>query len=146
MSDFRPLTDSVWASPQITVEDVAEAARLGVQTIINNRPDGESGDQTDGNAIAAAAATHGLAYVAIPVMPGGFTHEQVAAMAGALDQAEGRVLAYCRSGTRTTNLWALARASTGDDPSDLIAAAGQAGYDLSPIAPVLDKLAAQSRG
>lgn len=144
MSDFRQLTDSVWASPQITIADVAEAARQGFATIINNRPDGEEAGQPGGAEIAAAAAEHGLGYLAIPVSPGGFTQPQVAAMAEALDAAEGKVLAYCRSGTRSTCLWALANASAGVDPGQLTAAAAGAGYDLAPIAAVLDKLAAQA--
>ncbi|MCB2067998.1 MAG: TIGR01244 family phosphatase [Erythrobacter sp.] len=144
MSDFRQLTETIWASPQITVDDVAEAARLGFGTIINNRPEGEEAGQPAGDAIAAAAAEHGMGYVAIPVTPGGFTQAQVTAMGEALAAAEGKVLAYCRSGTRSTNLWALAGASKGEDPAGLIESAAGAGYDLAPIAATLDMLAAQA--
>jgi uncharacterized protein (TIGR01244 family) len=65
-------------------------------------------------------------------------------MARALEGAAGPVLAYCRSGTRSTLLWALAEASTGADPDDLAAAAAQAGYDVSPIRTLLDMLAARA--
>ena len=106
---FRKLTDSVYASPQIGVDEVAEAKALGVALIVNNRPEGESGDQTPGEAIAAAAQAAGIDYVAIPVTHAGFSEPQVVAMRAALNRAgDSPVLAYCRSGTRSTLLWALA--------------------------------------
>lgn len=144
VSDFRQLSESVWASPQICVDDVAEAKARGFALIVNNRPEGESPDQTGGAAIAAAANVLGLAYLEVPVAPGGFSHEQVEQMATALDSAPGPVLAYCRSGTRSTLLWSLAQASKGRDPADIAAAAATAGYDVSPIAAALEQLAARS--
>src|SRR6478609_5247822 len=113
MSDFRQLTDHLWASPQITVDDLDAAAALGVTRVINNRPEGESPDQTPGQTIAAEAQARGMAYTAIPVTPGGFNREQVEAMHTALEGNE-KTLAYCRSGTRSTLLWALARSAAGD--------------------------------
>jgi len=72
----------------------------------------------------------------------GFGHAQLDAMAAALAGADGPVLAYCRSGTRSCNLWALAAAKAGRDPALLVAQAAAAGYDLAPIRPTLDALAA----
>ncbi len=144
MTDFRKLTQRAWASPQITTEDVAEAARQGFSLLINNRPDGEDEGQPEGDAIHAAATANGLEYVTIPVGHAGFGDAQVQAMAEALDKADGKVLAYCRSGTRSTFLWALAQASRGEDPAQLIEAARGAGYDISSIAPTLEMLAAKS--
>ena len=142
---FRKLTDGVYASPQIGVEEVAEAKALGVALIVNNRPEGESDDQTPGDAIEAAARAAGIAYVAIPVTHAGFSEPQVVAMREALDRAgDAPVLAYCRSGTRSTLLWALAEASAGADPAELAEAAAGAGYDLAPVAPLLDMLAAKA--
>lgn len=146
MSDFRQLSDTVWASPQINLADVAEAKARGFAVIVNNRPDGESEDQTGGAAIAAAAGELGLAYVAVPVAPGGFSREQLTQMAAALDSAQGPVLAYCRSGTRSTLLWSLVQASKGGDPKSIAAAAAAAGYDVAPIAAALDQLSAQAKG
>ena len=67
---------------------------------------------------------------------------QVAAMAVALEKAQGPVLAYCRSGTRSTLLWALARTQLGDDKATLQDKAAQGGYDLSPIEHLIDVVAA----
>jgi len=143
MSEFRQLTDDFWASPQITPEDVADAASRGIAMIINNRPEGEAEDQPSGTSIEDAAASAGLAYHAIPVSPGGFNEVQVEAMTKALDQAEGPVLAFCRSGTRSTLLWSLAMASQGSSPEGLSASAAKAGYDLAPVRLLLDQLSAR---
>ncbi|MGX7893990.1 TIGR01244 family sulfur transferase [Tsuneonella sp. HG222] len=142
MSDFRPIDANFLASPQITLDDVAEAAAQGVTLVVNNRPEGESPDQTPGAEIERAVRSAGMDYIAIPVDHTGFSREQFEALAQAVDSADGKVLGYCRSGTRSTLLWALARASRGADPRELAEKAARAGYDLSPIAPALERLAA----
>ena len=141
---FRKLVEGVYASPQIGLPDVELARAMGVTLIVNNRPEGESPDQVPGSAIAAAAQAAGIAYVAIPVSHAGFSEPQVRAMAEALEGAVGPILAYCRSGTRSTLLWALAEASNGASPDDLAAAAAQAGYDLTPVRALVDMLAARA--
>lgn len=138
---FRQITPTVFASPQIGLDAIPQAAALGVVRIINNRPEDESDDQTPGAAIEAAARAAGIDYVAIPVTHAGFSQGQVDAMVAALDGAAGPVLAYCRSGTRSTLLWALARAKAGDSPDALAASAAAAGYDVGPVRPLMDMLA-----
>lgn len=136
---FIRITDHVSVAPQIAPEDVAAAAAQGFATVVNNRPDGESLDQPPGSDIAAACAAVGLNYVAIPIDHTGFSLEQVEAMAAAL--ANGPVLAFCRSGTRSCNLWALAEAKRGGDPQAIIAAAGRGGYNVAGLAPLFRQLA-----
>jgi uncharacterized protein (TIGR01244 family) len=143
MSDFRTLTENIVVSPQLMLEDVAVAAAEGVVMIVNNRPDGEEPSAPQGEDIAAAAAAAGLNYVAIPIGHSGFSEPQVDAMITALEQAEGPILAYCRSGTRSTLLWALAAAKQGEEPDAIASTAAQAGYDVSPIRPMIDMLAAR---
>ncbi|HEX4738024.1 MAG TPA: TIGR01244 family sulfur transferase [Allosphingosinicella sp.] len=128
------LDSTTFVSPQITAADVAEAAASGVKTIINNRPDGEEPGQPTSAEIEAAAEAAGLAYRHIPVA-GGFSQAQVEAMAEALEH--GPALAFCRSGTRSTYLWALARARQGEEAQTIVRAAAEAGYDLRPILPYL---------
>ena len=141
---FRKLDARIYASPQIGVEDIAEARTMGIRLIVNNRPEGESDDQTAGAEIEAAARAAGLDYCAIPITHAGFSGQQVEAMRRALDGAgDAPVLAYCRSGTRSTFLWALAEASAGRSPQDLQAAAAGAGYDISSIRAQLDMLSAR---
>lgn len=132
---FRRLDTDFAVSPQIGVADVETAANQGFRTIINNRPDGEEPGATPGSVIAAACAEAGLRYVAIPVTPAGFAPDQVDALAAVLQS--GPTLAYCRSGTRSTLLWALARAALGDDDDSIAARAGAAGYDIAPVAGML---------
>ena len=146
MSEFRKLSETVWASPQISEQDVAEAGAEGFAMVINNRPDGEEMAQPEGDTIAAAVAAQGMEYRAIPIDHTGFGEAKVAAMADALGAAGegGKVLAYCRSGTRSTFLWSLAQASAGKDPDAIAAAAMAAGYDVTPVRQALDMLAARS--
>lgn len=139
---FRQLTDRVFVSPQIGLTAVAEAAAQGVALIINNRPEDESDDQVPGAEIEAAARAAGMDYVAIPVTHAGFSEWQMEAMAKTLAEAPGPVLAYCRSGTRSTLLWALAEASRGRNPGVLAAQAAAAGYDLASVRALMDMLAA----
>jgi uncharacterized protein (TIGR01244 family) len=145
MSDFRQLTDHFWASPQIGLDDVGAAKAQGIALIVNNRPEGEAPDQVPGAAIEAAAESAGIGYRAIPVTHAGFSEDQVQAMAAALEEAAGPVLAYCRSGTRSTLLWALAQAARGDDPEAIAASAARAGYDVAPVRTLIDMLAARPR-
>lgn len=140
-----PLTPQIAVSPQITPEDIPALAAHGFTTIINNRPDDEVPAHLAGPAIAAAAHAAGLQYTAIPVDHTGIGPHQLAAMAAALGAAPGPVLAYCRSGTRSTHLWALAQASTGVAPMILITSAEAAGYDIAPLAGTLRQLADSER-
>ena len=143
MGDFRRLNDNIYVSQQLELADIEAARALGVGLIVNNRPDGEDPSAPQGDAIEAAAAAAGLNYVAIPIGHAGFSEPQVNAMIAALEQAEGPILAYCRSGTRSTLLWALAAAKQGENPDAIARTAAQAGYDVSPIRSLIDMLAAR---
>jgi uncharacterized protein (TIGR01244 family) len=145
---FRKLTDRILVSPQISVDEVEQAKAQGVTVILNNRPDDEEPGQVNGAEIEAAAKAAGIAYIAVPVAHGGFAPWQLDGMAQALDQAakagsDGKLLAYCRSGTRSTLLWALTRARAGDNADVLSAQAAAAGYDISPVRQIMDALAGQ---
>lgn len=142
MLTIRPLNDRFAVAPQIAPEDLPAIKVAGYVAVINNRPDGEEHGQPAGETVRAAADAAGLAYTAIPVTGAGFSHPQLDAMAAALATADGPVLAFCRSGTRSANLWALAAAKSGRAPQVLVTQADAAGYDLSGIRPTLDALAA----
>jgi uncharacterized protein (TIGR01244 family) len=94
---------------QIDPSHLAEIAKQGYKSVINNRPDFEEGPHQPTNAsIAAEAERLGLNYVYLPVMPGAFTPEEVQEMARLLETMPGPILAFCRSGARSTNLYHLA--------------------------------------
>ena len=141
MADIRSINDRISVAPQILPEDMAAIKAAGFVAIVNNRPDDEDSGQPSGDAIRAAAEDAGLAYTSIPVTHAGFSHRQVAAMIEAIGQADGPVLAYCRSGTRSCNLWALAAAGLGEDQDALVAKGAGAGYDLNGLRPLMDAVA-----
>jgi len=132
---MRRLEQGMFVAGQIRPEDIPAIAAEGVTLIVNNRPDGEEPGQPTGAGIEAAARAAGIDYRHLPVA-GGFAAGQVAAMAELLAQAD-TTLAFCRSGTRSIFLWALAEASRDRDGEELAAIAAAAGYDLAPIGPLL---------
>lgn len=131
------LTPFLAVSPQIAEADLGALAAQGFRAVINNRPDGEAEDQPESAALAAAAGRVGLEYRHVPVVSGKITDDDVAAFARALDAVKGPVLAFCRTGTRSTTLWALAEARH-LDPEAILATAAEAGYDLAALKPRLD--------
>ncbi len=100
-------------APQISVADVAEIARQGFKTIINNRPDLEGGpDQPTSAQIQAAAEAAGLAYIHIPVVPNNILPEQVSAFSQAYQAAAKPVLGFCRTGNRASSIYKQALAQS----------------------------------
>lgn len=135
---MRRLDESMIVAGQVLAGDIPALAASGVTMIVNNRPDGEEQGQPESAEIEAAARSAGIDYRHIPVA-GGLSQAAVQAMAEALDEARGSVLAFCKSGTRSTFLWALARAEAGDDAGEIADKAAAAGYDLAPILPYLGR-------
>ncbi len=128
----RSLSATVWAAPQLAIDDLAEAAAMGIRCVVNNRPDGEEPGQPTSAEMQAAVRAAGMTYVHAPVagMPG---PDAVRAVADVLETDE-PVLMFCRSGTRSTFAWALAmRALERAEPDAIRQAAADAGYDLSRL-------------
>ena len=130
--DVKRINDHVSVSPQISPADFPALKALGFTAVINNRPDGESPDQPSSAVMQAAAETAGLAYHYIPLGRDGVSPQMVDAETEALEGSAGPVLAFCRSGTRSTTLWALSQA--GKVPAqEIVTAAAHAGYDISHL-------------
>lgn len=107
---IRSVTPGFAVAAQLAPGDLAAVAAMGFKTVINNRPDLEGGpDQPASAAMQAAAAAAGVAYVYLPVVSGAYTPEQIQAMRNTLDNAAEPVLAYCRSGARSTQFFMLAQ-------------------------------------
>jgi uncharacterized protein (TIGR01244 family) len=103
-------TDRFATAPQIAPEDMAAIAAHGFSTVVNNRPDGEGGpDQPSSQAMEQAAHVAGLAYHYLPVISGQITPEQVASFAAIVAGSTGPVLAFCRSGARSTTIWHMGK-------------------------------------
>lgn len=138
---FKELSEGFWVSPQIHADDLKEAAAMGVKLIINNRPDNEEPGQPSAAELEKAARALGIDYVSIPFRGANMTDAQIAEFETAVANATGPVLAYCRSGTRSTAIRALALAKAGRNIADILDEAAEAGYDLSGLAPRLDAIA-----
>ncbi|MCM0611961.1 TIGR01244 family phosphatase [Marinobacter sediminum] len=132
--DIRKIDDTISVAPQISVAEVAEAARLGFKTLVANRPDQEEPGQPTMADIAAAASENGLDWVYMPVESGNITDQDIERFAPMIRDAEKPVLAFCRSGTRCTVLWALSAARNAPAP-EIVDKARNAGYDISGLAP-----------
>ncbi len=103
---IRPVSDALCVAPQLTPEAMPELARLGFKSVINNRPDFEHGpDQPTSAAVEAAALAAGLAYRHLPVAGGYQSPEEIAAFAVLMRDLPAPVLAFCRSGARSTRLY-----------------------------------------
>lgn len=131
---LRPLSKDLSVSTQIAVADMAPLVAQGFRSVINNRPDGEEPGQPSNATLAAAAGQAGLEYRHIPVVPGQLQESQVTAFAAALADMPGPVLAFCRTGTRSSTLWALQAKGSADA---ILETARVAGYDLSALRPRL---------
>ncbi len=130
--EIRKLTDELSVAQQIAPQDVATLAAAGFKSIVCNRPDGEEEGQVAFVEIARLANEHGMQAAHLPVISGQVQDDQAVQMAGALAELPTPVLAFCRTGTRSTMLWALSRA--GRQPTDdVLAIAKTAGYDLEAM-------------
>ncbi|MGD9866273.1 MAG: TIGR01244 family sulfur transferase, partial [Pseudodonghicola sp.] len=131
--EIKKITDGLSVSPQIAVADIAAIKAAGFRAVICNRPDAEAADQPSHEEIETAAAAAGLEFRFLPVTPGIVTDETAAAFGTALTELPGPVLAYCRTGTRSTTLWSLSEAPRRPLPA-ILAAAKAAGYDMNGVA------------
>ena len=130
--DIRKITDEVSVAPQLLPGDMAAAAAQGFRSVICNRPDGEAADQPTFDEVEAAAQAAGLQTRYMPIVSGKVRDEDAEDFGRALMELPGPVLAYCRTGTRSIMLDALA--NTDRSSADVrIERARRAGYDLSAM-------------
>lgn len=126
------LTEKLYISPQISPADAAEAAKLGIRSVICNRPDGEEPGQPTAQQTADWLADAGIqSFHHQPVLAPQAGADDARQFAAQLEAADGAVLAYCRTGTRSALLWGLEQAAAGMPVAEIIAAAQQAGVDLN---------------
>ncbi|HEY0212698.1 MAG TPA: TIGR01244 family sulfur transferase [Paenirhodobacter sp.] len=139
--DVRQITPELSVTPQITPAEVAIASDMGFRTLICNRPDIEAGPDMDSAVMAKAAAEHGITFHYLPYTPGELTQELSEAFNAAYASAEKPILAYCRSGTRSSHLWALNEAAS-RPVDEIVALAAKAGYDHAGLVPLLESISA----
>jgi uncharacterized protein (TIGR01244 family) len=135
MADIRQVSHRFAVAPQIALGDIPAISSMGYRHIINNRPDGEEPNQPTSQEIEAAARKEGMTYVHAP-----FVGQPPADAVKAVMAASAKTLAYCRSGTRSITAWALAEASEGVAPEDIIDRAQEVGYNLGAMRAQLRQL------
>jgi uncharacterized protein (TIGR01244 family) len=104
--EIRQITEDYAVAPQIGVEHVKLIKVAGFKSVICNRPDTEDG-AVPHDEIEQAVREAGLEFRFVPVVSGQITEQDVADHAAALEELPKPVLAYCRSGARCTNLYAM---------------------------------------
>ena len=134
---IRQLDDKVMVSGQVAPHEVAGLADQGITVLVNNRPDGEEPGQPLAGDIEEAAAAAGIGYRFVPIIRG-IGPADVESMQEALREAEGgKLLAFCRSGTRSALAIALAKREEGASAEEVQRALTEAGFDPGPIAHLL---------
>ncbi|MEP6067349.1 MAG: TIGR01244 family sulfur transferase [Paracoccaceae bacterium] len=142
--DIRQITPTYFVAPQIDSADMADLAAAGIKLIIANRPDSEVPSTHQADAMETAARAAGIDFVRLPLTHQTMTPEIVGQQSSLISEAEGVVLAYCASGTRSTIAWALGEAQQGTLTTDEIMSAAQSGgYDLQNMQPTIDALMGQ---
>ena len=133
MPPLMNLAPGLTAAGALSRDDIEALAASGVKTIINNRPDGEDPGQLPADAARQLAAAHGIAYHHIPFVGATLTSADIDAFEAVLKSAPQPVVAHCRSGTRSTMIWALTRMRAGEDPAALVALGAKNGVDIAAL-------------
>jgi uncharacterized protein (TIGR01244 family) len=136
--DIRKLNDRLSLSPQIAPEQAAEIAAAGFRTVICNRPDAENPPELHAARLRDALESAGLAFIELPFDGSTMTPQLINDLRQHIAEADGPVLAYCRTGTRCANAWALGQAGY-LPPQEIVATAAAAGYDVSALGPYLSE-------
>ena len=130
--DIKALTPNLSVSPQILASELQAVADAGFKALICNRPDGEGADQPSFDEIAQAAAALGLQASYLPAETGKVRDEDGKAFGTLLSTLPGPVLAYCRTGMRSTTMWALSQAGVTPLPQ-ILEAGRKAGFDMQSL-------------
>ncbi len=133
--EIKKLTDNVSVAGQIDISDISAIKNAGYNIIINNRPDGEAIDQPTNKQIEKATREAGLDYIYIPVGRDGISEEMIK-QTNDLIKNNSSIFCYCRTGTRSTMLWALSQKGK-ISADDIISLAAKAGYDMAHLKDML---------
>jgi sulfide:quinone oxidoreductase len=107
--NMRSVNTNFSVTGQITASDVQDIAKAGIKSLICNRPDGEASGQPSYHEIESAAKRLGLQVRYVPIVPGEVTEADVIAFREALTQLPVPILAYCRSGARSSMMWDMSQ-------------------------------------
>jgi uncharacterized protein (TIGR01244 family) len=134
------LAPGLTAAGALTRDNIEALADAGTKVIVNNRPDGEDPGQITADEARELCAAHGIAYHHIPFVAATLTKADIDAFAAVLKNATGPMVAHCRSGTRSTMIWALTRIREGADPAALVALGTRNGVDIAALPMLAQRL------
>ena len=136
--NIHKITEKFFVSAQIEAADAPAVVDAGIVRVICNRPDQEVPAALQADAIGAAVRAAGIDFAVLPITHQSMTQSVVAEQSELINSADGPVLAYCASGTRSTIAWALGQAGE-MEAQDIINAARNGGYDLANMQQVLSQ-------
>lgn len=146
MAEVTKINDQLSVAGQISLGDLAEFAKAGYATIINNRPDNEEPGQLDHATAEGEAKKQGLDYLYQPIVSSAISYRDVTEFQNHLVREDTPILAHCRSGTRCYLLYALTRVLyEGESPMKLVAEAASKGYDIRALPIFAEKLQAEKK-
>jgi len=134
---IRQLDEKTLVSGQIAPHEVAGLAQQGVTMLVNNRPDGEEPDQPLAGEIEQAAVAAGISYRFVPIIRGIGPADVEEMQKARREAGDGKLLAFCRSGTRSALTLAVAQREEGASAEEIVRQLNQAGFDHGPIAHLL---------
>jgi uncharacterized protein (TIGR01244 family) len=140
MPPLMELAPGLAAAGALSRADIEALAASGVKTIVNNRPDGEDPGQLPAAEARRLCVAHGIAYHHIPFVGATLSRADIDAFDAVLKSAPQPVVAHCRSGTRSTMIWALTRIRQGEDPATLVALGARNGVDIAALPALAAKL------
>jgi len=140
MPPLMQLSPGLTAAGALSADNIEALAESGVKTIVNNRPDNEDPGQLSADEARKLCAAHGVAYHHIPFVNATLTKAEIDAFEKVLMSGSHPMVAHCRSGTRSTMIWALTRTRQGDDPAALVALGAKNGVDISALPTLAAKL------
>jgi uncharacterized protein (TIGR01244 family) len=144
---LQQLDDRVAVCGQLEPDDMKDVAAAGFVAVVNNRPDGEAffGQPRTADLQRAAEAA-GLTFLDLPFSGPRATADQVRDFATLLAERDGRVLAFCKSGLRSSLLWGAAAIAAGKPVDEVLNVARRAGQNLDPVRDTMISLAARAGG
>jgi len=128
---LQQLTNDIYICDQIELLDIEQFIGLGIKTIINNRPDQEI-KMPLSVAVAEKSKEFGINYYYLPIEPNGYTSNNIESITAILNESFKPVIAYCRTGNRSTSLWAKSQQSILGRET-VIKKAKKIGFDIEEI-------------
>ena len=139
---MKQLFNNIYVAGQITENDFSSLVEAGIKVIINNRPDNEEPGQLPAAQAKELAQKHGIAYHYLPMANGQPLPENIVedfkSIVNATDEP---ILTHCRSGMRSSFIWALGQIADGKISVDqAVESAQNAGIPLANARSALESV------